>query len=260
MDLSASHFTVKISVLLLAGLISCTPRDSAPSVQHMTAAESSGTHNVLTESERIQGWRLLFDGQSLSGWRGYRQEDIPGKWRIDAGAIHFSAADGEGGDLITEETFSHVELAFDWKISKCGNSGLFYLVVESENYNQTYHSGPEAQILDNTCHRDAKNGPDRTAGANYALHPPTRDNTRPAGEWNQMRLVLNGPHVEHWLNGEKVVGYELRDEAWYDLVSKSKFARWPDYGLAREGRFALQDHGDPVWFRNIKIRFLLRGE
>lgn len=211
--------------------------------------------NMLTAAEEADGWQLLFDGDDLSGWRGYRADSVPARWQVQEGAIAFDPTiEGEGGDIITEDTYDNFELAFDWKIGECGNSGVFYHVTESDDYGAVYHTGPEYQVIDNTCHPDAENGLDRTAGANYALDAPTTDVTKPAGEWNTSRIVVNGPHVEHWLNGEMVVEYELWSDAWKEAVANSKFTAWPDYGMARSGHISLQDHSDPVSYRNIKIR------
>lgn len=200
-------------------------------------------------------WVSLMDGQDLSKFRGFRSDEVPAKWRVDDGALHFDAdAEGSGGDLITDESFADFDLAFEWRISPCGNSGVMYRVTE--DHDQTYFSGPEYQILDNTCHPDAENGPDRTAAANYGLHAPSADLTKPAGEWNESRIVVDGSHVEHWLNGERVVEYELGSEDWQRRVENSKFNEWSAYGRARSGHIAFQDHGDDVWYRNIRIREL----
>lgn len=211
--------------------------------------------NTLSDAERAEGWQLLFDGESFAAWRGYRSDSMPAQWVVEEGALHFDPEqEGAGGDIITVREYDDFELSLEWKIGECGNSGIFYRVKEDEQYESTYHTGPEMQVLDNTCHADAGNGPDRTAGANYALHPPSEDVTKPAGEWNQTRIVVDSAHVEHWLNGVKVVEYELWSDDWKQRVAASKFTEWPDYGLARSGHIALQDHGDPVWFRNVKIR------
>ncbi len=203
----------------------------------------------------------LFDGSYSSleaNWRGYRSDSLPAKWGVDEEGLFFNPdAEGTGGDIITKQMFANFEFSLEWKISECGNSGIFYLVQESEQYANTYHTGPEFQVLDDSCHPDAANGRDRTTGANYALHPPSDSSAvNPAGEWNQTRIVVNNRNVEHWLNGVQVVAYELGSADWNERVQNSKFTEWPDYGLATEGHLALQDHGDPVWFRNIRVREL----
>lgn len=236
-------------VLFLVALPACEP-----------AAPEEAELNALTEEEINEGWQLLFNGSDLTGWRGFQREDVPGKWVVQDGAIHFTGAEeGEGGDIVTVDQYENFELSLDWKIAECGNSGVFFHVIE-ENYRAVYSTGPEMQVLDNTCHPDAENGPDRYAGANYALHPVPMEAARPGGEWNHSRLIVNGSHVEHWLNGEKLVEYELWSDEWKELVAKSKFNEMPGYGMATTGHIALQDHGDPVWFRNIKIRPLDQDE
>lgn len=209
--------------------------------------------NTLTAQERAEGWVLLFDGKSIDSWRGYRQDTVPDAWKVVDGTL---TLDGRGGDIITKEQYENFDFRFEWKIAPKGNSGVFYLVQEKPELERTYHSGPEYQVLDNSGHPDAKNGPDRFAGANYALHAPAKDVSRPAGEWNQGRIVKKGAHVEHWLNGEKVVEYELWSDDWKARVAKSKFNEMPEYGKARKGHLALQDHGDVVSYRNLKIKVL----
>lgn len=210
--------------------------------------------NTLTDKEKADGWKLLFDGTSTAGWRGYQKETVPEGWTVADGAISLTSK--KVGDIITVDEYENFEFAFEWKISKNGNSGVFYLVQEKPELKQTYLSGPEYQVLDNDGHPDAKNGPDRFAGANYALQPPASNVVKPVGEWNQSRIVKRGAHVEHWLNGEKVVEYELWSDAWKAQVAKSKFSKMPAYATSKKGHLALQDHGDPVSFRSLKIRVL----
>lgn len=205
-------------------------------------------HNVLSDQEKQEGWQLLFDGQNPNQyWRGYQQENLPDGWQVDGGALH--RAD-KGGDIVTRDIFKDVEIVMDWKIQGVGNSGIFFRVGEGEE--QIFHTGPEYQIINN-AHSTADN---TIAGSNYALHAPTRDATKPVGEWNSARLRIQGNQVAHWLNGEKIVTYELGSVDWKKRVSESKFNQWPSYGQLSEGHIALQDHGDPVWFRNMKVRKL----
>ena len=210
--------------------------------------------NTLTNQEKADGWKLLFDGATTTGWRGYKKDAAPDGWQVVDGAITLAAK--KVGDLVTIDEYENFDFVFEWKISKNGNSGVFYLVQEKPELPNTYSSGPEYQVLDNGGHPDAKNGFDRYAGANYALQAPRKDNTKAVGEWNQSRIVKNGAHVEHWLNGEKVVEYELWSDAWKAQVASSKFSKMPAYATARKGRLALQDHGDPVSFRSLKIKVL----
>ncbi len=158
---------------------------------------------------------------------------------------------GPGGDIVTEDEFGDFELQVEWRVEEAGNSGIFYRA--SEEAGRIFHSAPEMQVLDDERHVDGRSTL-TSAGANYALHPAPRGVVRPAGEWNEARVRVQGHHVEHWLNGQKIVEYELRSPEWTELVANSKFAEWPMYGMADTGHIGLQDHGDPVYFRNIKIR------
>lgn len=211
---------------------------------------SDQTTNTLTDQERAAGWRLLFDGQDAAAhWRGFRKDELPAGWQVIDGTLHRAE---KAGDIVTREQFENCELMIDWKIAGGGNSGIFFRV--SEDHEQVWHTGPEFQILNDAEHPNIT--PDCTVGSNYALHPRSHDASRPVGEWNHTRMVVAGPHVEHWLNGEKIVEYELWTEDWQKRVAATKFAKFPRYGRNTRGHLALQDHGDPVWFRNIKVREL----
>jgi len=207
-------------------------------------------HNVLTADERAAGWRLLFDGTSTQGWRAYKGTTCPEGWRAEHGALVRAA---QAGDIVTTDEFGDFELVLDWKIARGGNSGVFFHV--DETHGSVWESGAEMQVLDNDEHADGKN-PLTSAGSNYALHAPPRDVTRPTGTWNRARLVVRGAHVEHWLNGAKIVEYERWTDEWKALVAASKFAGMPAYGLNKRGHIALQDHGDRVEFRDVKLREL----
>jgi hypothetical protein len=209
--------------------------------------------NTLSPAEKAEGWSLLFDGKTTTGWRAFKAQHMPDGWSVVDGAL---VRTGKGGDIITVDTFDSFDLKFDWRIAKNGNSGVFFHVTEAPDAAQVWHTGPEYQILDNDGHRDARNGPDRFAGANYALHPPSKHELKPVGQWNESRIVVKGAHVEHWLNGAKVVEYELGSPDWEQRVNASKFKDTPRYGREKRGHIALQDHGDEVAFRNIKIRRL----
>jgi hypothetical protein len=210
--------------------------------------------NFLTDAEKAEGWRLLFDGATTDGWRGYRKDSMPDGWQVVDDCL---VRVGPAGDIVTIDQFANFELKLDWRISAGGNSGIFYHV--SENKGAVYETGPEMQVLDNYEHADGGNTLTST-GADYALHAPSRDVTQPIGLFNQVHLVVNGPHVEHWLNGEKIVEFDLWTDDWRELVKNSKFNAWPGFGLNKKGYIALQDHGDQVWFRNIKIRELPAAE
>lgn len=200
-------------------------------------------------SDKSPGWIKLFDGTSTSAWRGYNKPDLPAGWQIVDGAL---TRVGEAGDIITRDNYDNFELTLEYKIARGSNSGIFFHVVEDTAL-AMYMSGPELQVLDNKVHHDGLE-PRTSAGANYALHAPIRDVTKPVGEWNRVRIVVNGSHVEHWLNGVKVVSYELWTDDWKQRVADSKFKAWPGYGMAKSGHIGLQDHGDWVAYRNIRIR------
>ena len=205
-------------------------------------------HNTLTAAEKEAGWRLLFDGQSLDGWRRYDGESMTGGWVVDDGAL----AHVRGGrSIVTNDVFEDFELSLEWKVEPGGNSGVFYRAAPGQE--EIFHSAPELQILDDAAHADGRS-PLTSAGANYALHGVPRGVVRPAEQWNEVRILVQGAHVEHWLNGVKVVEYELGSADWQAKVAASKFVEWPAYGQAPRGHVGLQDHGDRVWFRNLKLR------
>jgi len=211
-------------------------------------AQATQQPNSLTPAEAREGWRLLFDGQTTAGWRGYHRQDMPTGWQVVDGALIRVA---EAGDIITVDQFTDFDLRLEWRISPGGNSGIFYRVTEEGEYG--YYSGPEMQVLDDAQHAD---GHSRltSAGSAYGLYAAPAGVVRPAGEWNDARIVVQGHHVEHWLNGQQVVSYELLSPEWEAKVKASKFAQWPGYGRAARGHVALQDHGDWVAYRNIRIR------
>ncbi len=206
--------------------------------------------NTLTEEEKREGFRLLFDGLSFSGWRGFRRETIPGTWSVQDGAMTVTPGSG-GGDIITVEEFQDFELRLQWKISPRGNSGIFFRVSEQGRF--VWETGPEMQILDDEGYGESLD-PKTSAGADYALYSPSRHVTRAVGKWNDVRIIVKGSQVEYWLNGHKVVEYVLGSEDWLNRVKASKFANLPNFGRLPKGHIALQDHGFPVWFRNIRIR------
>lgn len=221
--------------------------DAAPADEAAAAAVQEAP-NTLTDAERAAGWRLLFDGQSLDHWRGYQMEDMHDGWAARDGLL--TRVSG-GGDIITRETFGDFELSLEWRLEEGGNSGIMYRGDESADY--FYKTAPEMQVLDDDRHPDGRD-PLTSAGSVYALYPAPRGVVHPVGEWNHVRIVADGPHVEQWLNGTKVAEYEQGSEEWNRLVAGSKFVQWPGFGTLMEGHIGLQDHGDPVWYRNIKIR------
>ena len=212
--------------------------------------------NALTPDEAAAGWRLLFDGKSLAGWRGYRKQTMPGSWHVENGSLLARREPGvSSGDVITDNQFDDFELLVDWKMTKGNNSGIIYRATEE--HDQVWQSGPEYQILDNAGHLDGLNTL-ASAGACYAVFAPAKDMTRPVGEWNTARIVAQGKHVEHWLNGKKVVEYEVDSDVWKAHVKTSKFFPTAygqgNWGRAKRGHIALQDYGGAIEFRSIKIR------
>jgi alpha-3'-ketoglucosidase len=229
----------------------------------MGLAASCGSKGKKTEKDASEGWKVLFDGTSTAGWRGYDTTAFPSKgWEIVDGTLHcIGSGAGEaggagGGDIIYDKKFSNFELSLEWKISEGGNSGIFILAQEIPD-TAIYKSAPEMQILDNDKHPDALLGKDgnRKAGSLYDLLPANPQNTKPAGEWNQVDIICYQGTVVFKQNGENVVEFHLWTDDWKNMVANSKFKNWPMFvNPAKEGYIGLQDHGNDVWFRNIKIK------
>jgi hypothetical protein len=268
------------SIVLLFGLFSCG--GGKGSKQEAKAADTVYINNVPYEKDK-DGWITLFDGKTFTNWRGYGKDRVPGKWIIDDGAIKFNgsgggeAQDGDGGDLIFEGKFSNFELSVDWKISRGGNSGIFYLAQEYYSTNAEtgekrlepiYISAPECQVLDDENHPDAKLGKDgnRKSSSLYDMIPAKPQNSKPFGEWNNTTILVYQGTVVHGQNGENVLEYHLWTPQWTELLQASKFSqeKWPLAfellnncgGPNREGLIGFQDHGNDVWFKNIKIKIL----
>ena len=215
--------------------------------ERVSPAAPQGMLNTVTAKERAEGWRPLFDGTTTAGWRGFRQNTMPAGWQAIDGALTRA---GQAGDIVTADEFGDFELTLDWSVPPNGNSGIHFRVTENDDV--MWHLAPEYQVIDNAYKPPLK--PAQYAGANYDLHPPSRDVTRPVGAWNQARLLVRGAHVEHWLNGVKVVDYEIGSADWNARVKASKFGKIPPYGTVKRGYIALQDHGNVVSYRNLKIR------
>ena len=206
--------------------------------------------NTLTEAEKTEGWELLFDGQTTAGWHNFQQQSIRG-WVVQDGNL---TTPGNQGDIVSERHFGDFELSIEWRIKAQGNSGIFFYVQEDFQYGKIWHTGPEYQLIDdNNYHVPLKDT--QKSGANYDMQAPVKLAAKKPGEWNHARLLVNKGHVEHWLNDEKVITYHFDSPAWQQQLAASKFASF-DYAKKRKGAIALQDHGDPVAFRNIKIREL----
>jgi hypothetical protein len=239
------RFLCGVFALLFAGVV-------------VTADQSASSANRLTSAQQAAGWRLLFDGVSTKGWRGFAKPagTING-WIAESGWLKHPATTGQDskgtGDIITIETFNDFDLRFDWKISPGGNSGVKYLVVENRD-------GPiahEYQVIDDAKHPDALIGPHRSTGALYdVISAPANKRLKPAGQVNSGRILVNGNHVEHWLNGVKILEYELESAALKAATAKSKFKDVPGWDDKLKGHILLQDHGDEVGYQNVKIREL----
>jgi hypothetical protein len=201
-------------------------------------------------------WISLFDGKTLSGWRNFKSQEVGAAWKVVDGTIMLDKSTGaKGGDLITNDEYENYELSIEWKIDSCGNSGIIFNVVEEEKYNEVWNTGPEMQVLDNTCHPDAKIIKHR-AGDLYDLISCSTETVKPAGEWNEARIISNNAKYEFFLNGTNVVNFTMHTPEWDQMIANSKFKDMADFGKATKGHIALQDHGDKVWFRNIKIRVI----
>lgn len=255
---------------LIGGLIltSCGMGTSKKQAQEEATQEVEVVaDNTLTEKEKAEGWMLLFDGKTFNGWRGYGRTDIPGAWSVDSGAIkisgsgHGEAGSQDGGDIIFDQKFKNFELQFEWKVSEGANSGIFYLAQEIEGL-PIWKSSPEYQILDNVNHLDARLGVDgnRQSASLYDMIPAKPQNSKPFGEWNTGSIIVYKGTVIHGQNGANVVEYHLWTPEWEQLLANSKFAGWEEMlnagGENREGYIGFQDHGDDVWFRNIKLKVL----
>ncbi|QEH39785.1 DUF1080 domain-containing protein [Chitinophaga sp. XS-30] len=212
--------------------------------------------NTLTAEEQAAGWKLLFNGNNLDGWRIYKNKES-NTWGVLDGTLHCtgSATDKSDmrGDLITNDQYENFELEADWKIAPQGNSGILYLVTEE--FDAPYMSGPEYQLIDD------ENFPEKLedwqkSGANYAMDPPSKLAAKPIGEWNHTKIVVNNGHVEHWLNGEKVVDSEMWTDEWQKKKTSGKWKEYKGYGVAKKGHICVQDHGSEIWFKNFKIREL----
>ena len=238
---------IRLLLACAAAALMVAPRAS---LAQQAMASGPAAPNTLTAAERSGGWRLLFDGKTTAGWRGFKQDSVPAGWQVVDGAL---TRVNSGGDIVTRDKFRNFELTLEWNIAPGGNSGIFYR--GSEDDDAIYWNAPEMQVLDDAGHVDGKSRL-TAAGAAYDVYPSPAGVVKPAGQWNQVRLVVKGKHVEHWLNGVKMVEYEFGSPDWTTKVKASKFASHPHYGRNAAGYIGLQDHGDNVAYRNIKIRVL----
>lgn len=243
-----------VLVLTVGWLSSCN--------QNTTVTEDTESQpnqdNTLSEAERAQGWRLLFDGQSTDGWRGYNQETLPSGWVVEDGTLKSLGEGGDiGGDIVYDlQEFENFELSLDWKIEEGGNSGIFYHIVEGDQYEAAYYTAPEFQLIDQEGFPE-KLEPWQSLGGDYGMYDPDYEGAmKPAGEWNSARIVFTDEKVEYYLNDKKTLEFQPWSEDWKKRKEEGKWKDFPDYGEARKGLIGLQDHGSFIWFKNIKIREL----
>lgn len=226
------------------------------------AAESNVDTMAKTEMEvPTAEWKILFDGTSFDGWHEYSQEGVSDNWKIEEGAMVFyppKERNGESYNLVSDEEYTDFLLSIEWRIAEAGNSGIFWGVKELPELGQPYETGAEIQVLDNDKHPDGKNGTSHQAGALYDMVSPSEDVTKPVGEWNLCEITIN--HKTNMgivvLNGVEVVNFSVNDPEWGEMVSKSKFAKWEHFAKYTTGKIGVQDHGDVVAYRNIKIKEL----
>jgi hypothetical protein len=225
-------------------------------------ATSCQAPNTLSAAEEAEGWQLLFDGETLNGWRDFNGKELTNGWTVVDGCIQ---ASGEGGDasgyIVTDKQYANFELMWDWKLTKGGNSGMLYHVLEGPRFKVPYVTGPEYQLIDVEGWEEINNAKLeewQKIGVDYAMHLPDQSKMKinPVGQWNTSKIVFDNGHVEHWLNGEKILEFEAWTEDWFAKKASGKWGDATEYGLAHEGVICLQDHGDPASFRNIKIKEL----
>jgi hypothetical protein len=229
----------------------------------VSTAEVVDTNNSLTAQEKADGWELMFDGKTTKGWRHYDSAYFPDSgWVVDSGMLRcvgsgLGEAGGKGGDILYDKKFKDFDLKLEWKISKGGNSGVFYFVQEIPGQ-ESWKSGCEMQVLDNVNHVDARAGKDgnRMAGSLYDLIPAVPQNAKPYGEWNTAEIVVYQGTVFHFQNGEKVLEYHIGTPDWIKMIKASKFKDFPEFGKYKEGYILLQDHGNDVWYRHMRIKTL----
>jgi hypothetical protein len=245
-------------------LLACSSTETDKKIAN-ASEEPTAMVNTLTAEEKDSGWQLLFDGSSTDNWRSYHGDNFPTRgWKVSDGALiveKSSGSDHGGGDIITKRMYGNFELTLDFMVTDSANSGILYLVQENED-DLIWHSGPEFQILDNQTYLNQQESQATThhlTGDNYDLQSSPKDYTKPIGEWNTAKIKVDQGKVEHWLNGNKVVEYQINSEDWKALVAGSKFNPYPQYGQASHGHIGLQDHGHEVRFRNIKIREIQTG-
>ena len=226
----------------------------------ITTSVSAQKVNTLSSKEKKEGWKLLFDGKTTTGWHTYLQKDVSPAWTVTDGALQLDPAkQKEGGaphgDLVTNDEYENFELTLQWKISEGGNSGIIFGVHEDPQFKQTYLTGPEMQVLDDAKHPDGKISK-HNSGDLYDLKKAPQNPAKPVGEWNQAKILKKDGKVTLWLNGVETASVTIGSDEWKDLLAHSKFKTWPGFAQYAKGHIALQDHGNMVWYRDIKIHVL----
>jgi hypothetical protein len=247
-----------LAITLIATITSCDSSKNANNNKKETVAVA----NTLTEAEQKEGWQLLFDGSSFKGWHKYGGSPVGSAWKIADGCMYLDTTVKEnwqiknGGDVVSDGSYKDFHLQLEWKIAKDGNSGIiFYVNEDTTKYKYGWMTGPEMQVLDNNGHPDSKIIKHR-AGDLYDLITVSKETVKPAGEWNKAEIKSEKNNLTFYLNGEAVVNTTLWDDAWKKMIAASKFKEFPGFGTYNEGKIMLQDHGNTVWYRNIKIKKL----
>jgi len=242
----------KTSILVLLSIVLFSCKKGEEKKQEEAMQQETESPEPVAEE-----WITLFDGSSYDAWKGYLSDSIYPEWTIEDAAMAFTPSDNHGRNIISKEAFTNFELSLDWKVSEGGNSGIFWGVHEDAKFKEPYQTGPEIQVLDNERHPDAKvNGKLHQAGSLYDMIAPAQDVAHPAGEWNTcvIKIDHNTNQGSVTLNGTEIVKFPVHGEEWDAMVANSKFKGWEGFGKYQTGHIGLQDHGNKVWYRNIKIK------
>ncbi len=243
--------TTIVALGMLLAQFSC----NGPGDGNSAAADNAGQDSITINKDSMRKKISLFDGKTLAGWHGFNKTGAVANWAIEDSAMVClgAAKDAHGGDLVSDQAFANFELEWEWKMTTGGNSGVMYHVVESPKYKAPYETGPEYQMIDDIGFPD-KLEDWQKSGADYAMNLANdKKSLKPVGEWNTSKIVFDKGHVEHWLNGEKIVEFQAWNDQWNKEKKEGKWKDYPDYGTAEKGKIALQDHGNKVYFKNIFI-------